>query len=286
MFKKIRQPAVAGQFYPADARELRGVVNGYLKEAETSPPPLLIKEGNIKALIAPHAGYVFSGPVAAHAYKELKGRKTETVVIIGNSHAAYFNGIAIDDSDAWRTPLGEVEVDKELAEKLMKMDGEVKFNSEAHRAEHSLEVQAPFLQLVLKDNFKIAPLLFGNAGEDGYKKLAAALAKNLGDGDLVVISSDMSHYPSYEDANKIDNETLKKIKEGSIEELEAHIAQVENKNISNEQTLLCGIDAVKTIMELANILGWRAEILKYANSGDAPIGDKESVVGYGAVVFA
>lgn len=296
MPKKIRQPAVAGQFYPADREELKAMIGVYLKDIEIpfTPPlqagqaPSFYKGGikEVKALIAPHAGYVFSGPVAAHAYKELKGRKIKTAVLVGNSHTAYFNGIAVDDSLFWRTPLGEVEVDKKLAEKLVELDGDIKFNNEAHRAEHSLEVQVPFLQSVLKGNFKIVPLLFGNVGEDGYKKLAVALAKNLGDDDLVVISSDMSHYPLYEDANKIDNETLKKIKEGNIEELEAHIARVENKNISNEQTLLCGIDGVKTIMELANILGWRAEILKYANSGDTPIGDRDSVVGYGAIAFA
>ena len=308
MSKKNRQPAVAGQFYPSDRGELRIIIDNYLKEAKIPPhhfksplPPL--SRGNpqggiewAKALIVPHAGYVFSGLVAAHAYKAIQDRKIETVVIICNSHTAYFDGIAVDDSLFWRTPLGEVEVDKKLAEKFAELDGDIKFNSEAHKAEHSLEVQLPFLQMVLQDGFKIVPLLFGNAKRDGYKKLAVALAKNLGDDDLVVISSDMSHYPSYEDANKIDNETLKIIRKGGIEELEAHIAEVENKNIPNEQTLLCGIDGVKTIMELANILGWRAEILKYANSGDAPVGDptslklrgasKESVVGYGAVVFA
>jgi hypothetical protein len=285
MLENIRQPAVAGQFYPADADGLKSMIDGYLDEVKTSPTPLLGKEGNIRAIMAPHAGYVFSGSVAAYGYKRLEGQKVDTVVIICNSHTAYFEGIAIDDNDAWKTPLGEVEVDKELAERLVNADSSIKYNNAAHKDEHSLEVQLPFLQIVLSGNFKIVPILFGNTYDDGYKKLAAALAENLGENDLVVISTDMSHYPSYEDANRIDKETLEKIKFGNILELERHIKKVESESISNEQTLLCGIDGVKTIMSLADGLNWTAEVLKYANSGDTPYGDKESVVGYGAIVY-
>ncbi|MBU4347105.1 AmmeMemoRadiSam system protein B [Candidatus Parcubacteria bacterium] len=302
-FKVIRQPVVAGQFYPADASELKNKIEKYLDEADKSPqPPLrrgvttLAKGGRVKAIMVPHAGYDFSAPVAAYAYKQLQGKKIKTAVIICNSHSSYFDGIAVDDSDGWQTSLGPVEVDKDLAGKLVNADDAIKYNSEAHKTDHVLEVQLPFLQTVLSGEFKIVPILFGNARNDDYEKLAKALADNLGGDDIIVVSSDMSHYPSYEDANEIDRETLEIIKTGDIAELENHIEETENQDIPNEQTLLCGIDGVKTVMELYNLLGWdRIEILKYANSGDASIGDptslkfqgasKASVVGYGAVAF-
>lgn len=292
MPKNIRQPAVAGQFYPGDASRLELKIKQFLEAATSSddllphPDPLLeTRRGGVKAIIVPHAGYDYSGPVAAYAYKKLSGKKVKTAVLIGNSHTTYFSGAAIDDSDSWQTPLGEIEVDKELRGKLVKADEFITTNGQPHEDEHSLEVQVPFLQTVLDSEFKIVPILFGNAGEDGYKKLAKALADNLGENDIVVISTDMSHYPSYANANKIDNETLNLIKAGSIQELVKYIDEMENAGVPNEQTLLCGIDAVNTVMEIANIKDWGREILKYANSGDSEIGTKDQVVGYGAVAF-
>lgn len=288
-YENIRQPAVAGQFYPADVELLKPEIEKYLREAgeQISPLAPLAKGGNeVKAIMVPHAGYDFSAPVAAYAYKQLQGKKIKTAVMICNSHSSYFDGIAVDDSDAWQTPLGPVEVDKDLAGKLVKADDAIKYNREAHKTDHVLEVQLPFLQTVLSGEFKIVPILFGNTHNDDYKKLAKALADNLGADDIIVVSSDMSHYPSYEDANEIDRETLEIIKTGDIAKLENHIKETENQDIPNEQTLLCGIDGVKTAMESYNLMGWdKIEILKYANSGDVPIGSKESVVGYGAVVF-
>ena len=249
--------------------------------------------------MVPHAGYAFSAPVAAHSYKQLQDKKINTAVIICNSHTAYFDGIAIDESDAWQTPLGLVEVDKELAGKLVKQNDVIKFNSDVHKDDHTLEVQIPFLQVVLDGRFKIVPILFGNTDpsltlplsrggkEPSYKKLARALADNLAENDILIISTDMSHYPAYEDANKIDKQTLEMIKSADIAKLENYFKDVESQNIPNEQTVLCGIDGVKTVLELYNLLDWDGiEVLKYANSGDVPIGDKDSVVGYGAVVFA
>jgi len=297
MPKNIRQPAVAGQFYPADADILKFQIEKYIKD--TSPSPLLRKEGailpplakgrvgwgGVKVIMVPHAGYNFSASVAAESYKTIEGKKYDNVFIICNSHTAYFSGIAIDDHDAWQTPLGEVEVNKELAGKLI--DNEIiKFNNSPHQKEHSLEVQLPFLQTVLKPEFKIVPILFGNDHDNDYKKLADVLSKNISTNDLIVISTDMSHYPNYDDANRIDQQTLMEIKILDIEKLNSHISNVERQAIANEQTLLCGIDGVKTIMNLAKEKNWQTNILKYINSGDAPdIGDKSRVVGYGSVIF-
>jgi len=281
---------VAGRFYPDDAEELKLEVGKYLNAAEKRK----IK-GEIKAIMSPHAGYMFSGGVAACGYKQLSGRKIDTVVIICNSHTAYFEGIAVDANDVWQTPLGEIPVDKELTEKLIKSDNIIKYNASAHKNEHALETQLPFLQITLKDKFKIAPILFGGGTEQGSgasrfgslsARLAKALAENMGENDLVVVSTDMSHYPAYEDANRIDKRTLEKIKSADVKKLEEHIRKTESENIPNEHTLLCGVDGVKTAMELYNLLDWDGiEILKYANSGDTPYGDKKNVVGYGAAVF-
>jgi len=283
MPKEIRPPAVAGQFYPAAAEEITEQINGYLKQAST--PPVA---GEIKAIIVPHAGYDFSGQVAAYAFKLLEGVKINTAVLIGNSHTAYFDGAAIDSSDVWQTPLGQVAVDKELADKLIKADSAIKYDASVHGQDHVLEVEIPFLQVVLAGNFKIVPIMLGNKADDSYKKLAKALKDNLGENDVVVVSSDMSHYPKHEDANKIDRGALEKIKSGKVDELEKYVESVENSGVANEQTVLCGIDAVKTLLELARLSGWdKIEVLKYLNSGDVSgIGDKNRVVGYGAVAFA
>lgn len=281
-FKNIRKSAVAGQFYPSDASDLRFKINKYLGEASKNE-----LNGEIKAIIAPHAGYDFSALVAAYGFKLLDGRKVNTVIIIGNSHSTYFDGIAVDESDAWETPLGIVEVNIELAEKLVNADNSIIFDKEAHKNEHSLEVELPFLQIVLEKGFKIVPILFGNSHNNDYKKLAKILVDNLGRDDIIIVSTDMSHYPSYEDANKIDKNTLDMIKLGDAFQLENYINEVESQDIKGEQTLLCGVDGVKTIIELYNLLKWNEiKILKYANSGDMEIGDKKSVVGYGSVSFS
>ena len=279
---KIRAPAVAGQFYPADPDKLKEKIEKYLDDAKSGLELAL----NPRAIIVPHAGYDYSGVVAAHAFNALKEKEIKTVVIISNSHTDYFSGIAIDDSDAWETPLGQVPLESELADRLVESSEGIKFNSDVHTSDHTLEVQLPFLQTVLKDGFKIVPIVFGNTGGQVYAELAAALADNLGEDDLVVVSTDLSHYPSYADAKRIDEQTLEKIKSGDIKILEEHIKTVESQGIKGEQTLCCGIDGVKTLMVLAKKLDWeQTEILKYANSGDVATGDKTRVVGYGAVAF-
>ena len=280
-FNSIRKPAVAGSFYPENSQDLQKKIYKYLEKAKP-----VAKGKNVRAIMVPHAGYDYSGQVAAYGYKLLSGRKVNTVVIISNSHSAYFDGLAIDNNEAWQTPLGIVALDLDFADKLVNVDNLIYFNKEAHTEDHTLEVQLPFLQTVLGANFKILPILFGNTNDKAYEKLAQALNKYLTDDDIVVVSTDMSHYPSYEDANIIDNKTLDFVKKFDQLGLEAHIADTMNKKVSNEQTLCCGIDGVKTVLELSKLAGWQtAQILKYANSGDVLIGDKNRVVGYGAVAF-
>ena len=284
IYNKVREPAVAGQFYSEKAKQLTEEVEKYLDEAGDVSG---VDPATVRAIMVPHAGHVFSGLVAAYGYKQLAGRKIGTAVIICNSHTTRFSGIAIDDSDAWRTPIGTVEVDHELGAKLVGADKAIKYNGRAHETDHTLEVQVPFLQTVIQGDFKVLPILFGNTDDAAYEKLAALLHENLNDNDIVIISTDMSHYPGYSDANRIDKGTLGVIKSLDVEKLDEYIKKIDEERILNEQTVICGVDGVKAAMTLAGLSGWdQAEVLKYSNSGETPlIGDKSRVVGYGAMAF-
>ena len=272
---------MAGQFYPADPEELQTMIKQYLAAAEVK----WSTERRPRAVMVPHAGYVFSGPVAAYAYKTLTGQAIRRVFLLGNSHRAYFDGMVVDDSEAWETPLGTVVVDKGAAEKLASRSERIFFNGGAHQGDHILEVQLPFLQTVLEDDFQIVPLVFGNQNPHDYQELGRVLSSVWEEGDLVVASSDLSHYPPAEVAETIDRQTLEYIAAKDIEGLEEYIAAVEARQIPQEETVLCGPEAVKTIMWLAQERDWSGEILRYAHSGNVPFGDSEQVVGYGAVGF-
>jgi len=281
MFKNIRQTSFAGQYYPAEVDLLRYKIENYLSGVEENEA-----KGDIKAIIVPHASYEFSANVAALGFKLLQGKKINTAIIISNSHADYFDEIVIDNVDAWQIPMGVVGIDKELAEKLVATNETIQFSGEFFGQDQTLEVQVPFLQSVVEGEFKILPIYFGNTDNSNYQALVEALAKNIGDDDVLIISTDMSHYPVYEDANRIDKETLNKIKTCNVEELEKYAKGILNQGIAGEQTVLCGIDGVKTAMVMAKALNWEAEILGYENSGDAiGIGDQKRVVGYGAIAF-
>ncbi len=278
---RIRPAYFAGQFYSADPQELQLQIETYLRRANVVLPPSAIP----KALLVPHAGYVFSGTVAAYAYATLINQDISRVFLLGNSHLHYFDGIAVDSSDYWQTPLGKVSIDTKEIERLSSLNTRIFLDSDIHLGDHILEVQLPFLQVALKSNFKIIPIIFGNSSQEDHQELAQILQVNFRKGDLVIASSDLSHYPNYEMANQIDIQTLKIIKNKDIFALNDYIANIESQNIPNEETVMCGPDAVKTVMLLADHFHWSGEILKYGNSGDVPVGEKERVVGYGALVF-
>ena len=281
--ENIRPMQFAGQFYPYNKNDIASKINTFLNNVK-----LENNYNNIKAIIVPHAGYDYSGQVAAYSYKAIENQKIDRVFIIANSHSAYFNGIVIDDRDKWNGPFGDVEVDKDIINKIksndLKYQNKIFLNSNYHDNEHALEVQIPFLQTVIKNKFTIVPILFGNANQSDYKILADFIKQNLRDNDLIVISSDMSHYPSYDDAYKIDKESLDIVKEKNIDKLNEHEISALN-SVVNERTIFCGIDSVRTVLDLANNLNWNVDILNYANSGDSSIGTKDQVVGYSAVVF-
>lgn len=277
----IRKAVFEDRFYSSNANVLSGNIEKMLAKHQKFE-----KNENIKAIIVPHAGYVFSGDVAALAYKQLEGESFNNIFIICNAHAEYFSGIKVDGHDFWETPLGKVQVNFDLVKKITSLEDNISIDNSVNEKDHTLEVQIPFLQKVLKNDFKIVPILFGNNFEEGYKKLSEILSSIIKENDLIVVSSDMSHYPEYEDANRIDKKTLEIIETGDIKGLEEYIDDTMKQKIKNEDTLLCGIDGIKTVLEMRNSLSWsNIEVLQYANSGDVEIGDKSQVVGYGSVII-
>lgn len=275
--QKIRQPAVAGAFYPADPKELAKTVDELLSRAQLPAlkEPLL-------ALVSPHAGYMYSGSVAACAYALLKGRKVERVVVISPSHIDSFDFSAVYDGDAYATPLGNVPVDKALAARLPGKSPLVKISGRGHgvsggQGEHALEVQLPFLQRALGP-FKLVPIVMGDQSYEVSRALGLALATAIqGPDTLIVASSDLSHFHSYDEAVKLDRKTLKAIEEWDYLSM--------SRNFQQRIWEACGGGPIVAAMIAAERLGAnQAKVLKYANSGDVT-GERSRVVGYGAVAL-
>ncbi len=259
--QNIRPPAVAGMFYPADAGELRGTVQEMLREPpQGSVPP--------KALIVPHAGYVYSGPVAASAYRCLQPLREQItrVVLLGPAHRVAFRGLAASSARAFRTPLGDIALDRAALDTLDALR-QVHTIDEAHTMEHSLEVQLPFLQTVLK-SFTLIPLVVGDAS---YADVAEVLEVVWGGPEtLIVISSDLSHYHDYATAQRMDKATSTAITDLRPERLDYEHA--------------CGRTPVGGLLLAARVHKLHAEIVDLRNSGDTA-GPRDQVVGYGAYVF-
>ncbi len=267
----VVKPAVAGAFYPADKEILSTTIEKYLNEAAPAP----VSE-HIFGIAVPHAGYQYSGPVAAYAYKSIEGKKYSTVVVMAPSHRVGFEGIALTTKDFYETPLGRIPIAKELSQKLMSDFSWAKDDPRPYGIEHSLEVELPFLQTVLKD-FKVLPIIVGVTNPNMLSKLAAKLNEMLPGGDvLFVASTDLSHYHPYNDAAARDKKTIKIIEDMNV----AAFAAAELKG----EAELCGGAPVETLMEIAKLRKGKAKLVKYANSGDVT-GDKSRVVGYGAFVF-
>jgi AmmeMemoRadiSam system protein B len=259
----VRQPAVAGMFYPADAGSLRSMIREYVDDA-TLPQGL----GLVRAVIAPHAGYVYSGPIAGYAFRALAGlpAKHWTVFLLGPAHRVAFTGVALGEYSAFRTPLGNVAIAVERVSEMLARSRLYTRGSEAHAAEHCLEVQVPFLQMTLPD-IELVPMLFGDVDP---KQVALELSGQLSEDDLIVVSSDLSHYHPYAKAQTMDNSLL-----------EALLAGDPAGVLGGEA---CGSAPMATAMELAHRRRWTPHLLDYRNSGDTA-GDKWQVVGYASVAY-
>ena len=268
MDASVRYPAAAGSFYPADPEELRQHVQQLLHQVPVKPVP-----GELKALIVPHAGYIYSGRIAAVGYKLITGlfqsrpylEKLQTLLLLGPAHFVRFPGAATLHVDYWQTPLGQVPSSKLIA--TISQSPLLQNLPHAHQREHSLEVQLPFLQSVL-EKFSIFPI---GTGDLSFKELAQFLLKYVEKFDLIVVSSDLSHYYPYEEAIELDSIAHEAITSLNCEKME-------------QRAEACGKAAILTLMQIAKDLRWKSMLLDYCNSGDTA-GDKESVVGYGCYAF-
>jgi AmmeMemoRadiSam system protein B len=277
----IRRPAVAGQFYPGDPGELRSAVDEYLAGAVKSGPDPV-------ALISPHAGYVFSGHVAAQAFKQAESVDYDAIVVLGTNHTdPMARGCAIWPEGAFAMPMGDVPIDSQLARALMGADSRITFQRSAHQAEHSIEVQLPFLQRV-QPGKKFVPIIVAEPTLENCEALARALASTLRERRaLVIASSDLSHYPRYDDAVRVDRASLAAVVSLDPLALQASIEDSMSGGIHDLHTCMCGEGPVMTTMLYARQIGAeQVDVLKYANSGDVEYSDKYRVVGYGAVRFA
>ena len=261
VMNKIRSAAVAGQFYPAKSSELSALIKSSLADINQSGQAP-------KAIIAPHAGYIYSGPIAASAYASLASTSSaiRRVVLLGPAHRMAFEGLATTSHDAFETPLGNVPVEPNAIQSLLTLP-QVKVLDEAHTLEHSLEVHLPFLQVLL-DDFQVIPLLVGQATKEDVAEALQSVWG--GDETLIVISSDLSHYQNYDTAKRMD-----KASSALIEKLDAN-------RLNGD--MACGYQAINGLLHLAKQKHLKARTLDCRNSGDTA-GSKDRVVGYGAYAF-
>ena len=276
----VRRPAVAGSFYPDDPDELRKMVHdSYLHPLGPGAlPPARDDRRGVGACVCPHAGYQYSGPVAAHSYLWLSSVRTpELVVIVGPNHYGIGSGVSTFREGSWETPLGRVPVDSEATSQIVKLTGLVDFDPEAHKREHSIEVQLPFLQ-ELYGSFKLLPISLTFQDIETARELGRGLSKMLAGRDVILIaSSDLTHYEPADVAREKDTALLDAVQRLDIE---AFYRVLEERMVT-----ACGYGAIATVIEASRLLGFkRGELHKYANSGDTT-GDNAAVVGYPSVVF-
>ncbi len=269
--ENIKKPNVAGQFYPTDPQNLSQEIDKFFVSAVGQP-----LDKKIKILIVPHAGYVYSGRVAAEGYKAASRNRYSTIVVIGPSHFEDFEGFSVWPQGSFETPLGSLPIDEAFAQQLMAQAKAIKYFPKAFEREHSLEVQLPFLQKTFQ-NFKIVPIVTGHPNYEDCKKMSLALFNVIKDRDdvLIVVSTDMSHYFSEETALKKDRATLSAITRNEPQQL---WQQCVLRNME-----LCGFPGAVIALLYAQAQGIdHIQLLKYANSGDVT-GDKSTVVGYSAI---
>ena len=275
---KVRKPAFAGSFYPASksmlVKELEMLFAGVAAPGSARLP---------RALIVPHAGYMFSGQVAASAYSQVpENAAFKRVVVLASSHHCSFPGASVCNVDYYKTPLGKIKVDKQVTQKLIAQNSLFDYRAEAHTYEHSLEVQLPFLQYRLGNDFMLVPVVLGTHDVWECEQIARLLEPWFTPENLFVVSTDFSHYPAYEHAVENDSYTARAICSNRPEALAEILAS--EKKIRNLATSLCGWTSVLTLMYLTRNQKVSYSKIQYMNSGDAPTyGNREGVVGYWAI---
>jgi len=274
----VREPAVAGTFYPDEPARLVEMIDRYLAGAEK------VIEGEVGGVVVPHAGYVYSGPVAAWSFKQIEGANYPYVIVLAPSHFEYFEGASVFNGEYYRTPLGDIPVATELAIQLTRQHPLIRISELGHRVEfsdrgeHSLEVELPFLQRVLGD-FQLIPIVMGSQNWATCEATAKAIATVFADKKvLVVASSDLSHYHPYEAAYQIDERLIELFENYDYRQI------LELNNMRKVEA--CGAGPIATVMFAAQLLGYnKSRVMKYATSGDVPHGEKYQVVGYMAGVL-
>jgi len=267
--KNIRPTAVASMFYPGDTAELRDTVQNYLQSSSVEEKVFQLKKSEtseLRALIVPHAGYIYSGKIAASAFRLLQEipKRFKRVLLLGPAHRVWIQGAAFPRADYFDTPLGEIALDKVLMEKLLRDYSWISVNDEAHAEEHCLEVQLPFLQETLS-KFELIPLVVGETKSEELAQLIQQFSKD--EETLIVISTDLSHFHDYQTAQEIDARTAKAIELLEPEQLLAEDA--------------CGANPLRGALVAASQNNWQVHRLCLCNSGDTA-GDRRRVVGYGA----
>jgi AmmeMemoRadiSam system protein B len=267
----IRESVAAGSFYPASPDGLNSQISEFLDNAK------LLDLKNIKAIICPHAGYIYSGQVAAYSYRQIAGKKFDSIFLIAPSHSEYFDFSSIYSGDAYRTPLGLAYIDKERSKILADKSDRIKLSLYGHRDEHSLEVQLPFLQVLFGD-IKIVPIVIGQQSSQNIKELGNSIGDLFkSEKILIVASTDLSHYHPYNIAVALDQKVNKLISDYDSEALMTEFI--------TDNAEMCGGGPVISTMIASKILGANtAKVLSYKNSGDVS-GDKSAVVGYLSAAF-
>lgn len=269
---RLRRSVIAGSWYPGDPSILQRDIAAYLSHI-----PDINIESDIMGFVAPHAGYIYSGQVAAHAFKAIQGRSYDTVILIGPSHRVAFSGVSIYSRGAYETPLGEIPVDEHFAQILIKGSKLISDLPAAHAQEHSLEIQLPFLQVVL-GRFTLVPLVMGDQSAETCRELACLIHQASKDRNIIIVgSSDLSHFHDYTKAKELDGIALGHIRnfdaQGLLDSLDQNKAEA------------CGGGPIAVTMLTSKKKGARhSQVLSYANSGDVT-GDKRSVVGYASAVY-
>jgi AmmeMemoRadiSam system protein B len=264
----IRHSILSGTWYPADPDRLSRVINGFLSNAQKRR-----LAGELKAVIVPHAGYRYSGQVAAHSYRLIQGKSLKRVVLIGPSHRLAFRGVSVNMQGGYQTPLGVASVDMDFGKKLIDAHPNIQWFPKAHAQEHSLEIQIPFLQTVL-DDFSIVPILMGQQDYKTCQELSTTLARIIGHDQetLILASTDLSHFHHDKKARELDNQFIQHVRSFNPKAL--------NTALASRQCEACGGGPTVTVMLAAKALNAdRSVILNYANSGDVT-GDGSRVVGY------
>lgn len=270
--KDVREPSVAGMFYPDNVDVLKSNINSHLNAARLDR-----KYENVFGVVSPHAGYPYSGLSAAYAYNILKDLDVETAIILSPSHREYFKGNSIYNGDAYRTPLGDLTVDSTLAEELADGSDYIFISERGHGAEHAVEVQLPFLQMV-KPEVKIVPIVIGDQNKVYIESLAEALSKIMKKNRMIITSTDLSHFYKKSDADYLDTIIEKHIENFDYESLQS--------DLEKKTCEACGGGGIVAMMKAAEMCGYtKSEVLSRTDSGDVS-GDNSSVVGYlSAVIY-